>query len=205
MKNIVLLFLLLIGQTVLAQDGNWRIVTDFDSMDGSLQLSLVNSSLAVSMIERSGSNITIEALQEEDPFSYSREATLVISCFEDENVPFVGVRFKPRVFYSTAIRPLVYRIGNGENINTAWLVHPEGMLFYTNALDDYFENSVFDDDNYANTVNASVFVAALVQDNSELVLYFDDHMFRGELIDVTASWNIEGLAEVIGECMAVFD
>ena len=55
--------------------------------------------------------------------------------------------------------------------------------------------------NLDRVLDSSAFVDALLQTNSRFV-------FRGTVEDygpVTLTWNIEGLAEVIGECMAVFD
>lgn len=164
-------FLLLIGQAVSAQDNL------------SFGLFAWNVETKVDVIDDSVSVFVSKPAYETETLGYADFVILGISCDEGFEYPVLSVSFfdngQPvRIFDGFAEgmgAEVTHRIGTHDSVTQVWTVSP---------------NAVFYDG------DASVLVAAMVQDNSRFVIR------AGR---VTAIWNIEGLADVIDECMAVFD
>ena len=93
---------------------------------------------------------------------------------------------------------IIHRIGMNVAEENRWLFSvSEGNYGYLT----YFQSHEEANGNIDRIADSSAFVDTLVRDNSRFV-------FRGTVEDygvVTFIWNVEGLAEVIDECLAVFD
>lgn len=185
---LVVLFLLLISQSVSAQSDDfydWRVNSDVDVIDDSVEVELSKFASEVD----SGAILSA---------SY---AALTIRCNEKDGDTTVLVSFHSgsgsNTFWSywgeEGIE-VTYRIGTDEAVTHRWIAVANMLLYTTLYIDD--------DSDYLGTADGSVLVAALVQNNSRFIVRVS-HELHGEI--VTAIWNIEGLADVIDECMAVFD
>ena len=192
MKNIAVLFLLLIAQAVLAQTDDffdWRVSTDVDVIDDSVRVDLRKFASDVDSVITFGAEY----------------ATLNIICDEKIGETRVNISFNTfdarmadfRYFGDEQERfQVTYRVGTDEAVTHKWIVSLGlGILFYTTSYID-------DGSGYSGTSDAGVLVAALVQDNSRFIVRVS-HDLHQEI--VTAIWNMEGLSEVIDQCMAVLD
>lgn len=182
MKNIAVLFLLLVAQAVSAQlesvGGDWFIERDVDELDDSEIVRLI---LETSDVQGFSSDV--------------ESARLQIDCYEFSGYAYVLVDFpqhEPRAKLDEPIE-VIYKIGTDEAVTSEWFLSFFGYWYYVplqiDLVSGYWDITKFD---------ASMLVEALVQDNSRFIV-------RADYGRVTATWNIEGLAEVIDECVAVFD
>lgn len=168
-------FLLLIGQAASAQSDGWRVDTDVDVIDDSVRVGLVKDA-----------NPDLE----EENFEYS---FLLIFCDETVGFPTVDVAMFAAddfIRFPTGLVEVVYRIGTDEAVTHEWegTVRGSSLRYLTPYIDD--------GSGYAGTDNATALLAAMVQNNSRFIVRAGSN---------TRIWNIEGLADVIDECMAVFD
>ena len=187
------MFLLLIIQAVSAQDDiqddswlrEWETTTDVDVIDDTVTVSLRKFTSEVETLFSSDDVL--------------RLAILEISCMETLGSPRVMVSFMdeslepPNVFEGTIVNEIpvevTYRVGTNEAATHEWSPMAINVAVYRTPYVD-------DDSGFIGTEDASLLVEMLVQDNSRFIVRAGSF---------TAIWNIEGLAEVIGECMTTFD
>lgn len=118
---------------------------------------------------------------------------LFIFCDERAGFPMVYVTMFAAgdlIKFPTGLVEVVYRIGTDEAVTHEW----EGVVGGTSLR--YLIPYIDDGSAYAGTDNATALLAAMVQNNSRFIVRAESN---------TRIWNIEGLADVIDECMAVFD
>ena len=193
MKKFAALFLLLIGQSVSAQYRDWQIETNVDVMDDSVTVELSKN---LDKMEGNGiAELTVEFGNNRE-VSITQLSTLTIICNESIGFPMVDVTLVEKsglMEFPRGLHEVTYRIGTDEPISHKWLSIDTALTYQALYISDG-SNSIGAND-------ATALVATMVQDNSRFIV-------RTSLLDkrrVTAIWNIEGLAEVIDQCMAVFD
>lgn len=177
-------FLLLVGQAESAQPDDffdWRVTSDVDVIDDSVH---VITNKYTNEVEGLGADF----------------ASLNIDCDEPNGYPTLRVIFTDGTsnasFFEGFETEVIYRIGTDDPVTQKWAVPASFAVSYrTSYIDDGSDFSA-----YLGNPDASVLVAAMVEDNSRFIV-----RASGTFGTVTAIWNIEGLAEVIDECMAVFD
>lgn len=174
-------FLLLIGQVVSAQSDGWRVVTDVDVIDDS-----------VTVVLAKGANPDFES------------SLLALSCQEQIGFPTVSViMFEggDSIIFPTRLVEVTYRIGTDEAVTDEWIdASSLGLGLMYSISDGPGYSSGIDATALASDMDATALVASMVQDNSRFVV-----RARVGGYEYTRIWNIEGLADVIDECMAVFD
>lgn len=193
MKNIAVMFLLLAVQAVSAQSrdvtafGDWSVSKDIDVIDDSVIVALSIAAYEV------------------DGASVDQGAMLSIHCKDWLEYPEVRVVW-PRsadthnfVRFTLENREVIFRIGTNEAVTQLWEIfeysEDYNILQYRMPYDSSHTLATYD------PADASALVAALLQDDSRFVVRAGYGLYE----TVTAIWSIEGLAEVIDECMAVFD
>lgn len=142
-----------------------------------------NVETKVDVIDDSVSVFVSKPAYETETLGYANFVILGISCDESFGYPVLSVSFfdngQPvRIFDGFPKEmgaEVTHRIGTDDSVTQAWTVSPN-TVFYNG--------------------DASVLVAEMVQDNSRFVI---------RVGRVTAIWDIEGLADVIDECTAIFD
>lgn len=170
-----------------AQDDGWEIETDVDIIDDSVTVKL---EIHVDKLEGIGISESV----------YTKLSNLVIFCEENRGHPTVSLMLVSEgelIEYTTGglgLHEVTYRIGTDEAVTHEWAEVLPGMLSYRTPYID-------DGSGFSGTDDATALVAALVQDNSRFIV----RAFSPDYGNVTAIWDTEGLAEVIGECMAAFD
>lgn len=161
MKKIAVMFLLLIGQTVLAQNDPVSVMQRMEKCIGMMDLRLDALKLGVDV-----------SILEELP-------------------EICGENMGDQWFVTREIDPIE------DSTSFQWLVHSDDRLLYMRPGFQTLSR-----DNFYLAVDASGIIARLATDNSRFVL-------RAKLpsgsTSSTAVWNIEGLADLDGEFMAVFD
>lgn len=206
MKNILGLFLLLVGQSLLAQS-NWQVLVD--EFDDAVILELVTNTLRSSNSFNSDYNYAKLNMVCDPNIGYPVSAILFHRLSEVfNNLEGFGFRDREEV-------ELTYRIGINEAVTSNWpYLFSRGLtgslrprspnswhtfVYNPNFMDD----GIFAEDDFS--LNSSIFLEALVKDNTRFII----RMYRPERFggfrEITATWNIEGIAEVIHECLAVFD
>lgn len=165
----------------LGESDDWEIETDTDIIDDSVTVTLQKR------VDR------MEGITE----SWATDrSSLTISCAENRGYPIFFVIMLANadfIRFPEGLHEATYRVGTDEPVTHEWQSSNLSLEYRTPYIDD--------GSGFAGTDDATALVAALVQDNSRFILRTSPLIYPL----VTAIWNMEGLAEVIDQCMAVFD